>query len=37
MQVVADAIKRAGIKSADLTDADREALRKAMAASNYPV
>jgi branched-chain amino acid transport system substrate-binding protein len=35
MQVVADAIKRAGIKSADLTDADREALQKAMAASNY--
>ena len=35
-QVVADAIKRAGIKSADLTDADREALQKAMAASDYP-
>jgi branched-chain amino acid transport system substrate-binding protein len=35
MQVLADAIKRAGIKSVDLTDADRDGLQKAMAATNY--
>ena len=35
MHVIADALTRAGIKSADLTDADREAIQKAMAASDY--
>jgi branched-chain amino acid transport system substrate-binding protein len=35
MQVLADAIQRAGIKSATLSDADHDALQKAMAASNY--
>ncbi len=35
MHVVADAIKRAGITSPDLSDADRESLQKAMVATDY--